>query len=340
MFEVNATQLYKVLLADLHARNTPMVVSSPGMGKSAVIHQLAKDMKLKVIDLRVSQCEPVDMQGFPGVTPEGRMTFHVPEYFPLENDPIPEGYEGWLLFLDEFNSGNKQTEAACYKLILDKAVYKHKLHSECLIVAAGNLTSDRAIVNTLSTATTSRFTHYKLISDHKGWVAWAFANNIDPRIISFIKFKPAILNNFNPKSTEMTFPCERTWEFASRTIKGIKNIDHLTKVRLAGTIGEGAAVEFTAYCKIFESLPTIESILLNPTGWKVPTEPDQVYAITTMLASSITPNNITKLIKAIERLPIEFQVITLKDIHKKYPKIKDHPVIKAWAGNNAATMYG
>ncbi|MEA2037079.1 MAG: ATP-binding protein [Nanoarchaeota archaeon] len=339
MFEVNIKQLIQALIADLKANITSMVVSSPGAGKSDCIRQIAKEYGLKVIDLRVSQCEPVDMQGFPGVTPEGRMTFHVPEYFPLEGDPIPKGYNGWLLFLDEFNSGNKQTEAACYKLILDRAVYQHKLHPNCRIVAAGNLTTDKAIVNTMSTATASRLTHYKLYVDHNDWIDWAYKNNIDNRIISFIKFKPEILHKFNPKSTEVTFPSPRTWEFVSKIIEDIKDIDDLTQIRIAGTIGEGAAVEFTGYCKIFRNLPTIEEILHTPTLWRIPIEPSEVYAITTMLASNTTPQNISTIFKSIDRLPIEFQLITLKDIHKKNPALAEYPEIKVWQINNASKVY-
>ena len=123
MFEVNAVELEECLTEDLKAGLTPMVSSSPGMGKSDIIRTIATKFKLKVIDFRVSQCEPVDMQGYPGVL-DGRMTFHIPEYFPIEGDKIPDDHHGWLLFLDEFNSGNKQTEAAAYKLILDREVYK------------------------------------------------------------------------------------------------------------------------------------------------------------------------------------------------------------------------
>ena len=134
MFEVNADELKEALIRDFKIGLTPMVASSPGMGKSDIIRDIARLFRLKVIDFRVSQCEPVDMQGYPGTIPDSsnpnlqRMTFHVPEYFPVETDKIPDGYDGWLLFLDEFNSGNKQTEAAAYKLILDREVYKHKLH--------------------------------------------------------------------------------------------------------------------------------------------------------------------------------------------------------------------
>ena len=79
MFEVNAVELEECLTEDLKAGLTPMVSSSPGMGKSDIIRTIATKFKLKVIDFRVSQCEPVDMQGYPGVV-NGRMTFHIPEY--------------------------------------------------------------------------------------------------------------------------------------------------------------------------------------------------------------------------------------------------------------------
>ena len=339
MFEVNAVELQEALIEDFKVGLVPMVSSSPGMGKSDIIRTIADLFKLKVIDLRVSQCEPVDMQGYPGVI-DGRMTFHIPEYFPIETDKVPDGYDGWLLFLDEFNSGNKQTESAAYKLILDRAVYKHKLHSRCLIAAAGNLTTDRAIVNTQSTATTSRLTHYRMRVDHKVWVDWANAHKIDHRIISLMKFKPELLHRFDTSTNELTFPCPRTWEFASKVIIDKNEISHITKIRLAGTVGEGAAVELATYCEIYQNLPTIEQILNNhKSGLKVPKEPSEQYAVTTMLAHSTTPDNIDRIIIAINRLPVDFQVITFKDIYKRSTKLNGHPVIKEWIAKNAHVIF-
>ncbi len=339
MFEVNAVELEECLTEDLKAGLTPMVSSSPGMGKSDIIRTIADTFMLKVIDFRVSQCEPVDMQGYPGVT-NGRMTFHIPEYFPIEGDTIPDGYDGWLLFLDEFNSGNKQTEAAAYKLILDREVYKYKLHPRCLIAAAGNLTTDRAIVNTQSTATTSRLTHYRMRVDHNVWVDWANSHKIDHRIISLIKFKPELLHRFDTSTSELTFPCPRTWEFASKVINNKPKVDLITKTRLAGTIGEGAAVELATYSEIYQNLPTIEQILSNPkSGWKVPKEPSEQYAVTTMLAHNCTNDNIEKIVTAINRLPVDFQVITFKDIYKRSPQLKGHSVIKQWVAKNSSIIF-
>jgi len=352
MFDVNATELRECLVADLKVGITSMVTSSPGMGKSDIFRSIAREFRLLVIDLRVSQCEPVDMQGFPDVI-DGRMTFRTPEYFPLENDPlplmpeemwkdkdVPQYYEGWLLFLDEFNSGSKQTEAAAYKLILDREVYKYKLHPRCRIVAAGNLVTDRAIANPQSTATTSRMTHYRLRNDSKIWLDWANENEIDHRIISLIKFKPDLLHQFRHDSAELTFPCPRTWAFASTIVKPLPEITNLTKIRLAGTVGEGAAVEFDTYAKIYKSLPTIEQILEDPrAGWKVPSEPSELFAITTMLAHNITEQNADKIITATNRIPLEMQVLTFKDIYKRAPKLKKHPLIKQWIAENASNMF-
>lgn len=112
------------------------------------------------------------------------------------------------------------------------------------------------------------------------------------------------------------------------------------RARIAGNIGEGMAVEFTTFCNIYETLPTIEAILNNPSsGWKVPTEPSAQFAITTLLSHNINSNNISKIITAIQRLPLEFQIVTFKDIYSKYPHLKKHPEIKAWVSANASSMF-
>jgi len=224
--------------------------------------------------------------------------------------------------------------------LLDRAVYKHDLHPKCRIIAAGNLSTDRAIVNTQSTATTSRLTHYRLVVDHKVWIDWANQNGIDHRIISYIKFKPESLHKFNPATSELTFSSPRTWAMASKVVSSIDQIDHITKTRLAGTVGEGAAVEFSTFASIYQSLPTIEEILSDPKrGWRVPTEPSEQYAITTMLSHNINEKNIDKIITAIERLPLDFQVITFKDIYKRAPGLKGHQLITEWVSSHSSLLF-
>lgn len=353
MYTLNPNDLREAIVQDFRCKNIPLVRSSPGMGKSDIIRSVAKQFNMKVIDKRLSQCEPTDLQGFPESV-NGRMRFSTPEDLPLSTDPLPmtpahtwadqdtpEYYNGWILFLDEFTSAEKDVEKAAYKLLLDRMVYLYDLHPQCLMVAAGNLSSDRAIVNSLSTATMSRVSHYQLEVDDKLWIEWANAHDIDHRIISFIKFRPEMLHKFDPATSEETFPCPRTWEFVSRAIKDVLSLDgHVAKARVAANIGEGAQAEFTGYCNIYQSLPKLEDILKDPKkGWKVPSEPSEQYAITTLLAHNVTKDNVDNMVTAIERLPIEFQVITFRDIYKKTPHLKEHPRILKWISENASEMF-
>lgn len=39
----------------------PFIVGSPGLGKSAIVHKYAKEHNLKVIDLRLAQCDPTEL---------------------------------------------------------------------------------------------------------------------------------------------------------------------------------------------------------------------------------------------------------------------------------------
>jgi hypothetical protein len=122
-------------------------------------------------------------------------------------------------------------------------------------------------------------------------------------------------------------------------VKGHEVDNRLMHVRMAGTIGEGASTEFKTYTQIYERLPTIESVLADPRGWSVPSEASERYALTTMFSHHITPDNIDKLMVAIERLPTEFQVVTMKDIYQRVPELKKHELIQNWIAKNASKMF-
>lgn len=94
----------------LQARLAPMIHGSPAVGKSSVVRQVANKFGLKLIDLRLSQCDPTDLMGFPSIIGE-RAGYKPMDTFPIEGDPLPKGYNGWLLFLDECNSAPKAVQA-------------------------------------------------------------------------------------------------------------------------------------------------------------------------------------------------------------------------------------
>ena len=60
---------------------------------------------------------------------------------------------------------------------------------------------------------------------------------------------------FDPKSKEKAFPCPRTWSFISKAVDGGNTGQTLANLAvLRGAIGEGAAVEFSAFPGSFSNV--------------------------------------------------------------------------------------
>lgn len=331
--KVNSKQAASMLVSYLKAKLVPMMVSSPGIGKSSIIHQIAKEYQLKIIDLRLSQCDPTDLCGFP-VVENGKAGYVPMNTFPIEGDLIPEGYTGWLLFLDEFNGASAAVQMASYKLVLDRMVGLYKLHKNVIIMCAGNLDTDNAIVNPISTAMQSRMVHLELVVDHKTWLDWAIDNGINHFIIDYIKFKPSSLYTFKPDHSDQTYASPRTWEFLSRLLVITDINDTNITPLVAGVISEGIAREFLTFTKIYDKLPSIASIENIPESTVVPVDPSHLYALTGCISHNTTVKNISQLMKYINRLPIEFQVITLREILRKNVSLAQHEAILKWQSTN------
>ena len=340
--EISASDMTDALDSVLLSKLTPMLVGSPGIGKSDIVKLTAKKHNLKLIDLRLAQSDPTDLNGFPTLQNDGtRMDYAPPTTFPLENlDEIPVGYEGWLLFLDEINAAPPAIQAAAYKLVLDRQIGSHNLHKRVAIVCAGNKATDKAIVNRLSTAMQSRMIHLNLMVDTESWLEWANTHNVDHRVISFIKFRPELLHKFNPSHADNTFASPRTWEFLSKIIVDKKEFTKTDHAVLVGTVGEGPATEFRAFCDVYKDLPTIEDMLENPTLVNIPREPGHQYAMTTLISHHANDDTIESLMIVAKKLPIEFQVVVLKDIYSIAPELKKNQIIQDWVSQNADKLFG
>jgi hypothetical protein len=340
---VNLHQARKIAEDAFDIDWVPNFISSPGLGKSAVAKQIAADRNLFLIDRRVGSMVPEDINGLPDfVTMNGirRATYSPMSFWPLATDDIPEGYSGWLLLMDEYNSGNRAMQAATYTVILDHRVGDLALHPKCKVMTAGNLMTDNAIVEELGTASQSRMTHVPVKVCNETWHFWADAHNIDVRVKAFIKFKPTALHAFDPNHTDLTFPCPRTWETTSKFVSlwGAGPMDKVNRPAISGTIGNGMAREFYNFTKVWKELPTIGDIIANPTGYNVPSAPDLRHAITSLIGESISVHNADDLMKYILRLPPDHQVTCLRQAIGRDIALLRHQAIATWTKTNRTRL--
>jgi hypothetical protein len=311
----------------LQAGRVPFVKSSPGLGKSSIMKQIADDWNLQLIDFRLSTAAPEDMTGLPRFMEDGTCRFFpFSDLFPIEGTPLPEGKDGWLLFLDEMNSAPKSVEAAAYKLVLDRKTGVFPLHERVLIAAAGNLSSDKAIVNNQSTAMKSRLVHLRMEPSFKEWLEdVAYTNGYDERIIAFLNYRPSYLMDFDPDSKDETFCCPRTWEFVNDLLGAMGSLNDEDASLLAGTITSGVAVEFVQFTKVYDSMVSIKDIIADPKGVKVPTDNATRFAVVSHMMENANKSNFADLVTYIERFDYTFQVLFFKSVMKRQPMLQSDP---------------
>jgi len=328
----------------IDANQPVMLHGSPGVGKSDVVRQVAKQRGIELIDLRLSQLDPVDLRGVPSVDTKKHITsWNTPNFLPTDGKGI--------LFLDEINSAAQATQAAAYQLVLDRKLGDYVMPPGWAIIAAGNRSTDRAIVNQMSTALKNRFTHLNYEVSNDDWCDWALRNNIAVEVLGFIRFRPMLLNEFEQRNESkeekervqrlkdaQAFATPRSWHFLSKLV-GQKPPAEIEYELYSGIVGEGAAAEFMGYLKYYRDLPNLDALLMNPGAAKVPEEPATLYALSTGLATKATQDNMERVVKYALRLPAEFQVLLMKDAIARDNDLTQTKPFNDWAIKNADVMF-
>lgn len=330
VYTATPRQTRKYVLECLYAGVVPFIQSSPGIGKSSITRSIAEELSLKMIDHRCSTSAPEDFNGLPRFTPEGRAVFApFNELFPLQDDPIPQGKDGWLLFFDEFNSAPKTIQAACYKIVLDRQIGQHPLHDRVGMVLAGNLATDRAITNNLSTAMQSRLVHIKMVHDFTEWLEdVAIPMDYDARIIGYLSYKEDNLMDFRPDHQDLTFACPRTWEFMNKLISGKKKLDDDMVGLYAGTMTSGIALDFFQFAKVAETMIKIEDVLHDPKGLNIPTDKATQWNVISHLAQRVDGDTFEKVSEFADRFEISMRVLFYRMALLRQPKLREHPAFR------------
>lgn len=307
------------------AKRPVFVWGAPGVGKSNVLKQIAKEEGLQIIDIRAILLDPVDLRGLPHINGDGRAHWCPPDFLPKKGKGI--------LFLDELNAAPSLVQAACYQLVLDRKLGEYKLPEGWTVVAAGNRESDRAVANRMPSALANRFVHLQFDVDTEDWCKWALNNNIKTEIIAFMRFRPELLHQFDPQKNDKSFPTPRSWEFVSQ-ILDTNPSNEIEFELIKGTVGEGVAVEFLSFLKIFRQLPNPDVILMNPEKATVPSDPATLYAICGALTNRVSENNMERLVIYANRLPDEFSVLLIRDSVHKCSDITNTRAFIEWASKH------
>jgi len=322
------SQIMKAVEISVKTKRPVMIWGSPGVGKSDAVKQVAEKMGLELIDVRALLFDPVDLRGVPYVGKQGQTEWATPAFLPTKGKGI--------LFIDELPNAPPTVQAAFYQLILDRKLADYVMPDGWAVVAAGNRQTDRAATHAMPSPLANRFVHVEAEPNLDEFTTWALRSGINLQIISFLRFKTDMLSNFVP--TERAFPSPRSWAILSDVLKHTEGQDFEFDL-IKGTVGEGAAVEFLGFTRIWNELPNIRDILDSPLDTKVPTAVAAKYAVVTSLGVQVdTPEKFTAAIAYANRMPPEFQVIMIRDVLRRDIKLSQSEAYVQWAVKNAEKL--
>ena len=262
---------FKEISSNLPPHIAVLIRAQTGIGKSAIVSQIAEDAKLPLIDVRGSTMSEGDL-GYPdidGMKHKGIMTFCMPSWFVRAcNEPV-------ILFLDELNRSLPAVQQSFFQIVLDRQLGNdeegnpYNIHPETRIFAAINHGAEYD-VNEMDPALLRRFWTIDLESSFDDWELWAKDNNVNEMIVSFLKTRRSHLSP-DPSKIQPgnVFPTPASWARLDESIKynnmdledkNKNNISTLYSLS-QGFLGKETAIEFVDYIEKFEISVKPEDLL-------------------------------------------------------------------------------
>ena len=326
-YTLRPSELAATLKILVEARQPVMVWGGPGCGKSEVAQQVAAEGGRTYYDVRALLLDPVDLRGIPWRDDDNRTRWAPPDFLPPTNSTAL-----YLVNLEELPSGVPMVQAALFQLVRDRKCGEYELPEGASLMACGNRESDRGITHRMPTPLASRFVHLEIKVDPSDWCEWGAANGIAPETLFFIQLRPELLHVFDPQSREAAFACPRTWEFVSNVVKQRGSLDPAAERALfRGAVGEAAAVEFSAFLKVWRELPHPRAVIDDPENADVPQNASALIALCGSLYRMADDVNLGSIVSYAMRLRREVGEFLVGSCVRREPALQHTDAFIRWA---------
>ena len=322
---MRATLLKETIKNLFPIKRTISIEGSPGGGKTTIVQEVAKELGVGYIEKHMPT---MLVEDFGILYPNGDDMLHykLPDWFPYEGrDDIPD--EGILCF-DDRNQASADLQKVLANICQARNLHGKPMKKGWMVVSTGNRQSDRAGANRVLSHLRNRETVYELETHLDDWTSWAIDHGVKPVVISFIRFRTALLHDFDPQRD--VNPSPRSW------VEGVANMIGVVPPEaeyetFKGAVGEGAAAEFSGFLKIERKLPNPDTIIQSPMSVTVPDDPATCYALTGALGERANADNFGNIVKFAERMSPEFSVLCVSYASRKNPDLASHQAFTEWA---------
>jgi hypothetical protein len=248
-----------------------------------------------------------------------------------------------MVVLEEYGQAQGDVKRALADIILNGRSGEHNFCEEVDVLLLSNRPEDRSGVTKDFDFLINRRVELLVNATLDGWLVWAHAHGVSNMSMAFAARNTDKV--FANKAPEKQGPwlTPRSLVMADNFLKvalkkGWGLDDTLTRVNLAGMIGDGMAHIYIAFAKIRDKLPTLAEILADPVNATLPSEPDQQMFLAFDLAAKTKVENIKPIVTYIDRMPKDFSVAYFRAAGRRDKAISSTKEFGDWAVANIALM--
>lgn len=255
----------KIVLKEIITRTdlTPCVVGHRGVGKTAGIIQVCREIERRYVPLRLGQMEVGDLVGIP--YREGEiMHWSRPSWWPVESDAPA------VVHCDELNRAQQEdTLQAIFQFVeppltgSGRGLHTHRLHPKHKVIVTINPPDGTYQVTPLDRALIDRMVMLYVESDYHCWARYASANSFDSSVQEFLAAHQNLLAHDTPPMEMVATPSERGWEMVSTLRSACRFPAELEMEVYAGIVGQEAAIAFLRWQKETRQRPVTAVELLG-----------------------------------------------------------------------------
>ena len=251
-----------------------LVVGPPGIGKTAIINQIAKELQVGLVTYSMTKHIRQSILGLPFISKKtyGGKKYSVLEYTTSEiiaavYERIEKhGAKEGILFLDEINCISEKLEPSMLQFLQYKVFGRHRIPEGWILVMAGNTPGYDNFVREFDMVIRDRLKCIEIEPDYGVWKRYAYERGVHSAVITYLERNKEDFYVVETKVNSKQFVTSRGWVDLSDMIKlyemhGFKMDENLVIQYLHN---KTIAKQFAVYYDLFDtyrSVYEIDSIL-------------------------------------------------------------------------------
>ena len=334
--------------AEMGALNIPYLLGEPGIGKTAIMHQIAKELGIGCETVILAQYDLGDLGGLPyleNITNKngkikGKKYVRARPFF------MPTKGKG-ILFLDEVTQAFMANQNIAAQLTNEGRIGEHVLPEGWVVALASNEAANRAGTNPMPSHLKDRICWLPCKSYHDDVIELFNRKRLDERLPAYLRWRPDFLSQFDPEKD--VCPSPRSWEKVNAHLinKAFPN-EEARRRAIIGTVGQAAAADFHAFMQVWGRMPDPDLVFKDPKKADIPKDEDVKYALCAALSARTTEANAKAICLYAERLLSEsageYGIYLVRDAIDRSGGLKSklatrHKEVKAFLRMHGRAMY-